>query len=115
MKRLSSLIALTAMLVGTSANAAELVGTVLLEDNTGPGQHFSNMPSGANEIGRFGRYMVDHRLTDMTFTNRDFQAWKPLTPYASTFAASRVRGVGAKHHPTARRVATRVYIPVVYY
>jgi len=115
MKRLSLLVALSALVCSvSSASAQSLSGSINLQD-TGPGTHFSYMPSGANEIGRFGRFMVDHRLTDMTFENRDFVNWKPATGYSKSYVSRRIRGTGQDHHPDARRVATRIYIPVMYY
>jgi hypothetical protein len=77
MKRLSTLAALSAVVVagfiGTSAQAQQLSGSILLEDSG-----VRDIPLGTNEIGRFGRFIMDERLSDLNFRNRDYEAWKPL-------------------------------------
>lgn len=94
MKRSHLLVAVSALLVAASATAAQaqvvisspgaqvtvatpvpLTGTVFLQD-TGA----RSIPSGVNETGRLARFIGDDRMMDMDvqFTNRDYQAWKPL-------------------------------------
>lgn len=76
MKRLSLLVAMSALLVAgfaQNADAQELTGGVILQD-TGA----RDIPIGVNETGRYARFIMDSRMTDLNFKNRDFEAWKPL-------------------------------------
>lgn len=95
MKRLSLLVALSALSVAASATAAQaqavisgpgatvtvatpvpLSGTVILEDN---GRR--DIPIGVNETGRLARFMAEDERqirNEINLKNRDFEAWKPL-------------------------------------
>lgn len=90
MKRLSLMVALSALAVAgfaKTAYAAELQGTVLVQD-TG----FRDYPAGVTETGRFGRFIIDPRLSDVEFTNRDFEDWKELGPSAHNKMNHYLRG-----------------------
>lgn len=77
MKRLSMLAALSAVLVsGFISNAAQaqvLTGGVFTQDL---GRR--EFPAGVYETGRYARFIMDSRLSDLNLKNRDFEAWKPL-------------------------------------
>lgn len=123
MKRLSLLVAVSALLVAGSGTAAHaqvvlsgpgasvsvaapvvapvtpLAGTVLIED-TGR----RRLPSGYNETGRLARYMGDSRLMrdDIQFSNRDFQAWQPMEATSKAKLDRRVNGSPrSQNHPIA--------------
>jgi hypothetical protein len=76
MRQLSMIAALSAVVVagfiGNAAQAQQLVGNVILDAAV------PDMPSGVNETGRYARFIMDSRMSDMNFKNRDFEAWKPL-------------------------------------
>lgn len=122
MKRLSLLLAACAVVSVTAAQAqcvstspaqttvlvpaTPLAGTILVED-TGA----RTMPSGVNELGRYARFIGDHRLlsNEIEFKNRDFQAWKPIyAPSSRALMSNNLRGLGAGTNTTsAKRVAVR--------
>jgi hypothetical protein len=119
MKRLSLLVAVSAVLVAASATAAQaqvvlggtgasvtvatpvtpLAGTVLIEDSGA-----RRLPSGYNETGRLARYMGDSKLMkdDIQFSNRDFEAWKPIESTSKARVDRRLMGSPRSYnHPIA--------------
>lgn len=77
MKRLSMLVALSAVLaaglVGSAAQAQQLTGSVMLQNNGA-----REIPADTYETGRYARFIMDERLSDINLKNRDYEAWKPL-------------------------------------
>ncbi len=110
MKRLSLLVAVSALLVAATATTAQAQCVM-----SGPGaqvtvpaavvsvgptidlasdSEFRRIPAGVNEVGRFPRYIGDTRLMDeeIQFKNRDFEAWMPLEPRSKERVLRSIRG-----------------------
>ncbi len=125
MKRLSLLVAASALLVAATATTAQaqvvisgpgaqvtvptavipLEGTVLVD------QGIRRIPQGVNETGRYARFIGDHRLMadEIQFKNRDFQDWKPLETRSKERMLRSVRGnLRTDRHPIADQEVGRL-------
>ena len=83
----------TVVAAPVAVTAAPLAGTVLVADTS-----VREIPIGVNEIGRYARYMGDHRFlsNEIEFSNRDFQAYKAtFAPSSRNYAGTQLRGLGA--------------------
>jgi hypothetical protein len=110
MKRLSLLVALSALLVAgtaTAVNAQALTGTIYVQ-NSGA----RDIPLGVNEVGRFARFMGDERMLDryeVQLSNRDYQNWKPLEPRSKEKMLHFMSGNLRVHHPLVPEQSTGLY------
>lgn len=110
MKRLSLLLALSALSVvsiTTAANAQYLSGNVLLQD-TGARE----IPLGTSEVGRFARFTNDERMMDraeVQLKNRDYEDWKPLDVRSKEKMEHFMFGSLKVHHPLVPEQETGMF------
>lgn len=114
MKRLSLLVAASALLVAATATTAQaqmiiggpgaqvalpgvpVTGPLLMDETN------RRIPQGVNETGRYPRYISDWRLSaeELQYRNRDFEAWYPLEPRSKERILRSIRGnLRTARHP----------------